>query len=141
MFRTGREHTVRLQTSFRDQVVDQHTDVRLVATQDQRRFAADASGRVDSRDEALRGSFFVTGRPVDLTGEEQTRDPPGLERSLELGRLNEVVLDRIPGTKHLRVLETWERMDDLRLRRRGKTHRVAVDVDLVHVEAFGLQED
>ena len=61
----------------------------------------DAPRGVDARHQPLRRRFFVAGRAVDLPGEEQPGDPMRLERRLQLGRLDEVVLDRISRPEHL----------------------------------------
>ena len=73
MLRARREHAIRLEASFRDQVVDEDADVRLVASQLERRLAPRVPCRVDAGDDALRRRLFVAGRAVDLTREEQSR--------------------------------------------------------------------
>src|SRR5437667_6270568 len=98
MFRPRREHPVRLEAALRDQIVDENADVRFVTAQLECRTTHGASSRVDPRDDALSGGFFVAGRAVDLSGEKEPAHALGLERARQLRRLNEVVLDRIART-------------------------------------------
>ena len=102
------------------------------------------------RDEPLRGRLFVSGRAVDLprlflagqiNGTKETGQPLRLQASIELRRLNEVVLDRVRRSKHHGILETRQRVDDFALHVARQAHREAVDVGLVDIDAFGLQKD
>src|SRR5829696_2720275 len=74
VLRARREHPVRLETSFGDQVVDEDADVCLVAPQLECRLAARTTRGVDARDHALGRGFLVAGSTVDLSREEQPRD-------------------------------------------------------------------
>src|SRR5437016_12325950 len=99
MLRARREHPVRLEAAFGDQVVDENSDVRLIASELEA-FAIQHTMRgVDARDKPLCRGFLVARRPVDLSSEEQSLDALGLEPARELGRLNEVVLDGVARTQ------------------------------------------
>ena len=103
--------------------------------------ASNAPRGVDAGHQSLRRGLFVSGRAVDLPGEEQPGDPMRFERRLQLRRLDEVVFDRIPGPQHRGVLEAGQRANDVVLDVARQRHRKAVDVDLVDVEPFRLEID
>ena len=105
-----REHPIRLEAAAGDEIVDEDADVRLVAAQDQRRIAARASGCVDACHQPLGRGLLVSGRPVDLAGKKRPLDPVGFERRFEFRRLNEVVFDRVAGSKHDRVAQPGKRL-------------------------------
>lgn len=84
--RTRREHAIRLVDVFRGQVVEEHADVRFIASRHERGFAFEFEDGIDSRDKPLRRSFFVSRGSVHLTGEIQALDVLRLERSFELIR-------------------------------------------------------
>src|SRR5262249_43192960 len=83
--RAGREHPVRFQAAFGDQIVDEDANVRLVAPELEPVAAASKARRVDPRDQTLRRGFFVTGRAVDLPGEKESADALRLETPCQLG--------------------------------------------------------
>src|SRR6476620_4637375 len=95
MFRARRKHPVRLETAFRDQVVNENADVSLVAPQLQAFTADGAMRRVDARDQPLRCGFLVARCAVDLPREEEASDSLRLELTRQLRRLHEVVFHRI----------------------------------------------
>src|SRR5438132_8661204 len=103
MLRPGREHAIRLETAFRDQVVDQDANIALVAPDLEAGMFPVSMPRtlcgVDPGDESLRSRFFIPGRAVDLAGEEESTDALGLEPPRQLRRLDEVVLHGVPGTE------------------------------------------
>src|SRR6185436_14207736 len=99
---------VRLVDAARHEVIDKDTDVRVVAAEHDRLGAADPAHGVDPGDDTLAGSFLVSRRAVDLTRKEQMLDALHLEPGRELCRRIVVVLDRVPGTRHLRALETGD---------------------------------
>ena len=70
VFAAAREHSVGLVGPLRDEVVYQNADVRLVAPEDEGRFAAHAQRRVDSRDEPLARRLLVARGSVYLSREE-----------------------------------------------------------------------
>ena len=63
------------------------------------------------------------------------------EGAVELGGVDGVVLDGIAGAQHLGLVEAGDGVDDLPLHFHGQRRGHAVDVDLVRVEALGLEEE
>ena len=61
--------------------------------------------------------------------------------AVELGGVDGVVLDGVAGAQHLGLVEAGDGVDDLPLHLHGQRGGHAVDVDLVGVEAFGLEEE
>src|SRR6185436_11082879 len=91
--------------------------------------------------DTLAGSFLVSRRAVDLTRKEQMLDALHLEPGRELCRRIVVVLDRVPGTRHLRALETGDGVQEFELHRDGEGSRQPVHIQLGRVETLGLEED
>src|SRR5262245_51620140 len=91
-----REHAVRLETSLGDQVVDENTNVTLVAGNLEPSGFARTCGSVDASNQSLCGSFFVAGCAVDLAGQEQPFDALRFKAAREFSGLDEVVLDCVP---------------------------------------------
>ncbi len=82
-----------------------------------RRLAQRGSSGVQSGHQPLSRGLLITGRPVDLTREEQPGNAAGLQAVVEFRRLDEVVLDGIAGPQQGGVLETRQRMHELGLNR------------------------
>src|SRR5581483_11251909 len=98
------------------------------------RFARDLARGVDAGEQALRRGFLVSGGAVDLSGEVEARDRLGLQRALQVARVEVVVLDRIARPRDARVLEAADGAHEALLhvvRQRGAD---AVRVDLARVE-------
>ena len=70
ILRAAGEHAIRLGRAARNQIINQHADIGLVAARVPRRFILHAQRGVDARDNALRRSLFVAGGAVDLAREE-----------------------------------------------------------------------
>src|SRR5690606_28952709 len=83
----------------------------------------------------------VTGRAVDLAGEEEPRDRLRLECRLQVPRIEEVVLDRIAGPRDMRTLEARDRAHERVLHVERQRRRDAVRIALEGVEPLGLDED
>src|SRR6267143_1251158 len=66
-------------SAARHQIIDQHSDVRVVTSEDHRLGAADPAHRVDAGDDALARCLFVARRAVDLAGKEEVLDGLYLE--------------------------------------------------------------
>src|SRR3989475_3720986 len=140
-FRPRREQPVRLVDSARHQIIDQHSDVRVVASEDHRLGAADPAHGVDAGHDALARCFLVARRPVDLTGKEEMLDALHLEPGRELSRRIVVVLDRVARPRHPGALETRDGVQELELHGDGQGSRQAVHVQLGGVEPLRLEED
>ena len=141
IFRAAREHPIRLARAARDEIVDQHADVGLVAARPPRRALLHAQRRIDAGEDALRGGLFVAGRAVDLAREEQAGDELRLQAVLQVARIEVVVLDRVAGPRHVRALEARDRAHQRELHVERQAGRDAVRVDLVRRQAFRLDED
>ena len=100
------EHSIRLIDTLRNEVVDQHTDVGLVTSQNERLLASEFEVGVDTRHQTLRGSLLVTRCAVDLTGEVEVVDQLGFERVVELRGREIVVLDGVTRAVDMHVLQT-----------------------------------
>src|SRR6185436_19896960 len=90
---------------------------------------------------SLGRGFLVSGRPVDLSGEEQPSRALCFETTGQLGGLNVVVFDGVPRTQHHRVLEPRQRMHQIRLHLSWQAHRKAVHVNFPGIDPFWLEED
>src|SRR5206468_5688777 len=108
--------------ALRDQVVNEDADVAFVTTNLQAGRSTRARRGVDSGNQPLRGGLFVPGRSVDLTREKQPVNALRLQTTRELGRLNEVVFNRVSGTQEHGILEARQRMNEIRLHVARQTH-------------------
>ena len=134
------EHPVGFLGSLGHKVVDEDTDVGLVPAQNQRSPALNLSRGVDSGDEPLPGRFLVARGSVELAGKEKAANALGFERRMKLGRWTEIVFDRIARAHDLGLFEARNRADESVLDLEGQAGGAAVDVILVGVAAFGLEE-
>src|SRR4030095_13850901 len=130
-----------LARAARNEIVDEHADVSLIAPRPPRSAFEHTQSRIDTGADALRRSIFVTGRAVDLAGEEQAGDELRLQAVLQVARIEVVVLDRVARPRDVRALETRDRTHELELHVEGQARRNAVRVNLVRRQAFRLDED
>ena len=144
VFGAGGEHAVGLGHAAGHQVVDQHADIGL------RRGRAATASRPPARargvepgDQPLGGRLLIAGRAVDLAGEDTGPGSAlGLQRRVELARVDVVVFDRVAGPHHPRVLEARDGAPATPPGRpRGRRGRDAVRIDRVVVQPLGLEED
>src|SRR4029453_3154338 len=96
---------------------------------------------VETSKKPLCCSLFITGGPVDLSGQEQTAQAFRLERRRELTWIDVIVFDRIARTNKPRILQTRNRRHQCMLHVFRKRRRNAVWIDSVILEAFGLQKN
>ena len=82
VFRARREHPIRLGDAARDEIVDEHAEIRFVAARRPAALAAHEARGVDAGEKALRRGFLVARRAVDLAREEEAADRLGFERRL-----------------------------------------------------------
>ncbi len=137
----AREHAIGLARAAGDEVVDQHAEVTLAALRHPGLAALHLERGVDAGDQALGGGFFVAGGAVDLAGEVQPADELGLERGAQVPRIEEVVLDGVAGAGEMRILEAADRAHELPLHVERQAGRDAVRIDLVGLQALGLDEN
>ena len=149
----------RLVDALGDEVVDEDADEAICTAENELLLALRGAAGVDAGEDALRRRLLVAGRAVDLAGEEQARDAPCLEsicmigegesarlaeagcrkarereregRTLELARVDVVILDAVARLDHVDVLESRDRAQQLELVLGGKRDRDAVRVDEV----------
>src|SRR4029078_3150748 len=82
-----------------------------------------------------------TGRAVDLAGKIEPADRLRFERVLERAWIERVVLDRVTGTREVRVLQPADGMHQRNLRVVRKACRNAVRIELVRCQSFRLQKN
>ena len=141
VFGTGSKHPVRLIHAFGHQVVDQHTDISLVALEDQRLLAGQLEMRIDAGHQALRGGFFVAGRAVDLSGQIEAGDDARFQRGLQLCRIEEIVFHGIGRAEDPYLLQPLDGVKGVDLclerKRRGKTLQIVFK----GIPAFRLEKE
>ena len=135
------EHPVGLGDPLRDQVVDQHAQISLVAKWQPTGLAFDLQGSIHASKQALRGRLFVARGAVDLAGKEKAVDRLRLERRAQAARVEEVVLDRIAGTQDVRLLQPLHRMQRGQLHVEWQRGGNAVRINLVRRQTLGLQKN
>ena len=138
---SGGEKTVRFLGSQGDQIVNQHPDVGFRTRQDQRRFSLQIAGCVDSRHQSLSSCLFVPGGSVGLSGGKQSSDPFGLQRRIQLRRIDEIVLYGVAGAQDLKFFQPGHGMKEPLLDLFGQGRGDAVQVNLPGAQALGLNED
>ena len=79
IFSTAGEHPVRLLHPLRDQVINQHPEIRFIAARRPAVTSLCLQRGIDPGQHTLGCGFFVTGRAIDLTGKEQALDLTGFE--------------------------------------------------------------
>ena len=133
-------HAIRLGVVARDQIVDQHADVRLVASEYQGRLLPRGTSRIDPRDQSLRRRLLIARGAVHLAGQEQPREGFALQGGGRLVRRHVVVLHRVAGAEDHRLLEARNRAQHRQLHILRQASVRALHVHLVGVPALRLQE-
>ena len=141
VFGAAREHAVRLGRTARDQIVDQHADIGLAALRAPGILPARLQRGIRAREQTLGRGLLITGRAVDLSGEEQAREEFALQAALQVARIEEVIFDRVSGSRDVRALEAGDRAHELALHVEGEARGDAVRIDFVSVESLGFDED
>src|SRR5205085_9848033 len=121
----------RLGDPARDKIVDQDAQVGLVAARAPSLLAARESAGIDTGKHALRGSFLIAGRAVDLAGEEEPAYGLGLESRLERPWIEKIIFDGIPGTHEVGAPESLDGAHHGELYIEWEAGRDAVGVDLM----------
>ena len=140
------EHAVRLVHAFADQVVDQHANVSLITPRQPGvarplGLCAGLQSGVHPGEQALRGGLFVTGGPVDLSGEKQTRNLARLKAALERARVKVVVFNGVAGAQDMGVFQTLHAAHQRKLDIKWQAGGNAIGVVLVRRQTLGLQEN
>ena len=135
------EHAIGLVGALGDEVVDEDAGVAFGAIHGERRLAFEPQRGIDAGHDALAGGFFIAAGAVDLAGEVEAFHGFHAQAAIEFGGVNGVVFDGIAGAQHLGLFEAGDGAHDLPLHLHGQRGGHAVDVDLVGIEAFGLEEE
>ncbi len=141
VFGARSKHPVRLGNAARDQVVDQHADIRLVPARAPACFAGHVARRVDAGEDALRSRLLVAGRAVDLPGEEKAGDRLRFKRRAQRAWIEIVVLDRIAGPEDVGMLAPGYRVHEGQLYVEGQRRRNAVRINFRRFKPFRLEEN
>ena len=141
VFSATGEHPVGFRHPPRHQIIDQDAEIGFIPTGKPGRFTFDEQSGVDSGQQSLRCRFLVAGRAIDLAGEEQTPDRPGLQGIVQITRIEIVVFNRVAGPGDMRLFQTphgpYQRQLDIERQTGGN----AIRIELMGLQAFRLQEN
>ena len=135
------EHAIRLGHALRHQVVHHHAQVGLITAWQPSAFAATLQRSVHAREQTLGRRLFVPGGAVDLAGKKQALDLARLEAVLERARVEVVVFDGVAGAQDVGVFHAGHAAHQRELDVKRQAGGNAVGVNLVGVQALGLQEN
>ena len=92
VFGTRGEHAVRLRRAAGNNIVDHHADIGLRTVESEGGSRLQPSARHLSRHNALRRSFFITRRAIDLTRKIQAGNALGFQasRAIRADRRNHI---------------------------------------------------
>ncbi len=139
------EHAIGLGDAAGDKIVDHHGEIAFGAIEDDLATGAPSPAHarrgIEPGDQALPRRFLIAGGAVDLAGEKETWHPPGLERRLQLARIDVVVFDRITRPQHLGLLQAGNGRDQRPLHLLRQGGRDAIRIDGRIVEPFRLEEN
>ena len=141
IFGPAGKHAIRLRRALRDQVVNQHAQIGLVAAREPGRLVFCPPGRVQAGQQTLRGGLFITRGAIDLAGKEQPLDKPGLQPGIQLARVEKIIFDRITGADDMGLLKALDRAHQGQLRVIGQGSGDAVRIDLAGGQALRFDED
>src|SRR5882672_12239286 len=141
ILRAAGEHPVGLGSAARYQIVDQHAEIGLASFRPPRLAPAGEQRRIGAGEQSLGRSLFVAGGAVDLSGEKQARKEFALQTEFEIARIEEIIFDGVARTRDVRALEPHDGAHELVLHVEGQTRGYPVGVDLVSIQALGLDED
>ena len=140
-FRPAGKHAVWLGHAFAHQIVNQHTQVGLVAARQPRVAARHLQCGIGASKQPLRRCFLVARRAVDLPGKEQSADSPCLQIRLQLAGIEVVVFDGVPRPQNVRTLQAHHRPHGSQLHIEGQRRRDTVRINLVRIQPFRLQKN
>ena len=141
VFGSRSEHAIGILDTFRNQIVNEHTDVSLRTGQNQRIFFGKGEMCVDACHESLARRLLITGGSVHLSGKIKVSDNFRFERITQLHRVEIVILDGITRTVYLGLFQSRNQMESLHLnifrKRGGKT----VEVIFICVASLWFKEE
>ncbi len=141
VFGAAGEHAVGFVHAFGDEVVHQYAEIGLFAAQQERVLFADVLHGIRACEQALCGGFFVAGRAVDLSGEEEALDGFGFEAGFEVARVEVVVFDGVAGAQDMGVFKAFHAAHKRDLDVERQAGGDAVGVVFVGGQAFGFEEN
>ena len=134
------EHAVGLGSAQSNQIIDQNTEIRLIAPRTPGRLTLNSQGRIQTGEQPLGGRLFIAGGAVDLAGEVQTFDRARLQRGMQVARIEEIVFDGITGAGDVRTLESGHAAQQIDLRIERQTGGQAAGIQLAGAQALGLDK-
>ena len=141
MLGPGGEHSIRLMGAFGDKVIDHNADIGFMPLEDQGVFVEEAQGGVHSSHKSLRGSFFISGGPIDLSGKIEAFDLLGFQGVEELGGIKEIIFDGIGGGEKLGFFQACNGMDYIQLNIERQAVGGAIGVHFHHSPSLWLHKD
>src|SRR5438105_2640074 len=115
IFRTAAKHTVGLFSSLGYEIVNQNTDVSLISAEHEGWAILNTQGCVSAGNQSLRRGLLVTGSAIDLPGKIKMTILFGFQSVRELGRREKVVFYCVSRPHYLRVFQSRNRPDKLKL--------------------------
>src|SRR5205085_1684014 len=107
---TRGEHAIGLVGAFADEIIYQNGGVGFGAIENEWRQLLYLERRIDSCHQSLAGGFFVARSSIDLPRQKEPRNLLGLQRALEFGGIDAVVLNSVARAQHLGLLQTRNRL-------------------------------
>ena len=138
---TAGHHPVWLVGALGHQIVDEGADVGLAPGEDQGRLPLQLQGGVDPGHKALDRRLLVAGGAAELPGPVEARDPLHLQGGPQLQGVHAVVLDGVGRAHDLRPLQPRDGVEQLHLHLLGQGGGEPLDVQLLGVQAHGLDEE
>jgi hypothetical protein len=89
-----------------NEIVDQYAYVRFLAPHAEERPPLGCQRSINPGHQALASCLFVTGCPIDLTGQKESAQSRCFEKWRQFPRINEIVLDCIAGSNDLSLLKS-----------------------------------
>src|SRR5439155_2366760 len=124
----------------RNEVIDQNADVGTASGEYERLASEALQASIGSCHKPLSSSLFVPRGAIYLACKVEVFNPLCLQGWVELNGRTVVVFDRVSWPDYLRVLQTADSVDELRLDFKWKTGGDPIHVDLLRVTAFRLEE-
>ena len=141
VFAARGHHAVGLVGAARHQVVDERAYIGLAAPQHEGRPALYLQRGVHAGHEALHGGLLIAARAVELPRAVEAGDLFRLQRGQQLQRVHAVVFDGVGRAGDLRALQPGYGMQHLHLHLLRHGAGKALDIELLRVQAHGLDEE
>ena len=141
VFGTGGEHTVRLFGTLGDKVIYQYPYISLVALKHKGRLLLYLTRGIDPCDKPLRACFFVTCRPIDLTGKKEIFYQLSLQGCFELCWRKIIIFYGVTRAEKLHLFEACDLAQGLILYLFRERSGEAIDIHLYRMPAFGFYKE